>query len=54
MAVPSYEAEKIRDEIAFFQAIKARINKFTPGGGKSDREVETAIRQILDEALSSD
>ncbi len=54
MAVPSFEAENIRDQIAFFQAVKARINKFTPGGGKTDKEVETAIKQIMDEALSSD
>ncbi|MCF7835242.1 type I restriction endonuclease subunit R [Candidatus Gracilibacteria bacterium] len=54
MAVPSFEAEQIRDQIAFFQAVKARINKFTPGGGKTDKEVETAIKQIMDEALSSD
>jgi len=54
MAVPSFEAEQIRDQIAFFQAVKARINKFTPWGGKTDKEVETAIKQIMDEALSSD
>lgn len=54
MAVPSFEAEQIRDEVAFFQAIKARINKFTPSTEKSDKQVETAVRQILDEALASD
>lgn len=54
MAVPSSESEQIRDEVAFFQAIKARLNKFTPSGGKSNKEVETAIRQIVDEALISD
>lgn len=54
MAVPSPESEKIRDEVAFFQAIKARINKFTPTGEKSDKQVETAVRQIVDEALASD
>jgi type I restriction enzyme R subunit len=54
MAVPSFESERIRDEVAFFQAIKARINKFTPSGGKSDKQVETAVRQIVDEALASD
>lgn len=54
MAVPSFEAEQIRDEVAFFQAIKARINKFIPTGGLSDRQVDTAVRQIVDEALSSD
>jgi len=54
MAVPSFESEQIRDEVAFSQAIKARINKFTPSGGKSDKQVETAVRQIVDEALASD
>ncbi len=54
MAVPSFESEQIRDEVAFFQAIKARINKFTPSGGKSDKQVETAVRQIVDKALASD
>jgi len=45
---------KIRDEVAFFQAIKSRINKFTPSGVKTDFQVNTAIRQIVDDALSSD
>lgn len=54
MAVPSLESEQIRDEVAFFQAVKSRINKFTPSGGMSDKQVETAVRQIVDEALASD
>ena len=40
--------------VAFFQAVKARINKFTGSGVKSDYEVETAIKQIVDDALSSE
>jgi type I restriction enzyme R subunit len=54
MCVTSCEAREIRDSVAFFQAIKARINKFIPSGGVSDKQVETAIRQIVDEALASD
>jgi type I restriction enzyme R subunit len=54
MAVPSSESENIRDEVAFFQAVKARINKFTPSGGKSDQQVDTAVKQIVDEALASE
>lgn len=54
MAVPSIESDEIRDEVAFFQSVKSRINKFTPNGGKSDKQVETAVRQIVDEALGSD
>lgn len=42
-------------EVAFFQAVKARLVKFEgTGSGKSDLQIETAIKQIVDEALSSD
>lgn len=54
MSVPSFESEQIRDFIAFFQAVKSRINKFTPSGFKSNIEVDSAIKQIVDKALSTD
>ncbi|MFP4332250.1 MAG: type I restriction endonuclease subunit R, partial [Campylobacterales bacterium] len=54
MSVPSVESEQIRDYIAFFQAVKSRINKFTPSGFKSDVEIDTAIKQIVDDALTTD
>ena len=54
MSTPSFEADVIKDKVAFFQAVKSRINKFSPSGGKSDFEIDTAIKQIVDEALSSD
>lgn len=54
MSIPSAEADRIKDGVAFFQAVKSRINKFNSNGVKSDYEVETAIKQIVDEALSSD
>lgn len=54
MSIPSTEADKIKDCVAFFQAVKSRITKFSSNGVKSDYEVETAIKQIVDEALSSD
>ncbi len=54
MSIPSPDADAIKNGVAFFQAVKARINKFTGGGVKSDYEVETAIKQIIDDALSSD
>jgi type I restriction enzyme R subunit len=43
-------------EVAFFQAVKARLAKFDAptGKGRSQVEIETAIKQIVDEALSSD
>ena len=54
MSIPSFDADVIKDDVAFFQAVKARINKFTPSGAKSDYEVDTAIKQIVDDVLSSD
>ncbi|MEA3498304.1 MAG: DUF3387 domain-containing protein, partial [Campylobacterota bacterium] len=54
MSVPSFEAEQLRDAVAFFQAVKSRINKFNPSGFKSDIEVDTAIKQIVDDALTTD
>ena len=53
MSIPSFEADVIKDDVAFFQAVKSRINKFNPSGVKSNYEVDTAIKQIVDEALSS-
>ena len=49
------EADEVAEEISFFQAIKARLAKFENSGeGKSDEEVETAIRQLVDKAVVSD
>jgi type I restriction enzyme R subunit len=55
LSVPNERAMEIKDDVAFFQAVKARLVKFeSTGTGKSDIEIETAIKQIVDEALSSD
>jgi len=55
LSVPDEEAMAIKDELALFQAVKARLVKFVGGGsGRSDIDLETAIKQIVDEALSSD
>lgn len=55
IAIPHEEAIDIKEEVAFFQAIKARLVKFDGGGnGRSDEELETAIRQVIDKALVSE
>ncbi|MBU2940558.1 DUF3387 domain-containing protein [Lacinutrix sp. C3R15] len=54
MSIPSPQADNIKDQVAFFQAVKARINKFIGTSTKSDFEVETAIKQIEDDALSGE
>jgi len=55
LSVPNLKAMEIKDEVGFFQAVKARLTKFEPSGsGKSDAEIETAIRQIVDKAVVSE
>jgi type I restriction enzyme R subunit len=54
LAVPDERAMAIKDELAFFQAVKARLAKFERGEGKSQEEVDSAIRQLVDEAVVSD
>ncbi|HQA28448.1 MAG TPA: HsdR family type I site-specific deoxyribonuclease, partial [Brevefilum fermentans] len=55
LAVPQAEAMAVKDVVAFFQAVKARLVKFNlTGAGKTDEEIETAIRQVIDQALVSE
>ncbi len=55
LSLPQEAAMQIAPDVAFFQAVKARLVKFEgTGTGKSDAEIETAIKQIVDNALSSD
>lgn len=55
LCITREEVQEYLPEVAFFQAVKARLVKFEGlGGGKSDAQIETAIKQIVDEALSSD
>jgi type I restriction enzyme, R subunit len=55
LAVPHDQAMDAADEIAFFQAVKARLVKFElTGSGRSVESIETTIRQVIDKALVSD
>ncbi|MHB8849115.1 MAG: type I restriction endonuclease subunit R, partial [Burkholderiales bacterium] len=55
IAVPHEQAMDARDEVGFFQAVKARLAKFdSTGEGRSNEELETTIRQVIDQALVSE
>jgi type I restriction enzyme R subunit len=56
ISVPHEKAIAIRDNVALFQAIKARLVKISDRneGGKSDEEIDTAIKQIISEAITAD
>lgn len=53
LAMPNLKALEIRDEIAFFHAVRARITKLASDGGGRDVDIETTIRQIVDGAVVS-
>jgi len=48
------EAVAIREEVAFFQCIRAQFAKMTPTDGKSPDELDHAVRQIISRAVASD
>ena len=55
LSVPNDKAIEIRDDVGFFQAVRAAIAKnVISGREKSPEEVDAAIRQIISRAVASD
>ena len=55
LAVPHPKTLEIRDDLALFQAIKARFTKFDEQQKtRTNAEIETAIRQIINDAILSE
>ncbi len=56
ISVPHEKAMAIRDDVALFQAIKTRLVKISDRneGGKTSEEMETAIKQIISDAITAD
>jgi type I restriction enzyme, R subunit len=54
LSVPDPEAIRIRDDMSFFQAVKAALIKTTAGPGKPEEDLDHAIRQIVSRAISTD
>lgn len=57
LSVPSDEALQIRNDVAFFQAVKAVIVKLEQNGGNggpTEEDYDHAIRQIVSNAVVSD
>ena len=55
IAIPHEQAMDAKDEVVCFQAVKARLAKFdSTGTGKTNEEIETTIRQVIDKALVSE
>ena len=56
LSMPHPQAMEIKEEVAFFQAVKSRLVKFdgVDGKGRSAADIDTAIKMIVDQAISSD
>ena len=54
LSVPHPDAIAIRDDVGFFQAIRAQLSKRVPGEVRSDEEMDSAIRQIVSGAVASE
>jgi type I restriction enzyme R subunit len=52
LAVPHGEALRIRDDLAFFQAVQAVLVKRAPGDARPEEELDHAVRQIISRAVA--
>jgi type I restriction enzyme R subunit len=52
LAVPHEEALAIRDDVVFFQAVRAALTKRAPAEERPEEELDHAIRQIISQAIA--
>jgi type I restriction enzyme R subunit len=52
LAVPHEEAIKIRDDVAFFQAVRNSLAKKAPSEVRPEEELDHAIKQIVSKAIA--
>jgi len=51
---PHKEANDIRDDLLFFQSVRRSIRKYTPSARDASGDVDTAIKQLVSEGVSSE
>ena len=52
LAIPHDEALRIRDDVSFFQAVRAGLAKRAPAEAKTQEELDRAVRQIISRAVA--
>ena len=52
LAVPHVEALRIRDDLAFLQAVQAVLAKRAPADARPEEELDHAVRQIISRAVA--
>ncbi|GAV21855.1 type I restriction endonuclease subunit R [Carboxydothermus pertinax] len=53
LVVPRKEAMHIRSEVAFFQAVRSNVVKYTPPKGLSIEELDSAVKQIISKGVAA-
>ena len=54
LAVPHPETTRIRDDVGFFQAVRAALSKLGWREARSEEELDLAVRQIISRAVASE
>ena len=54
LSVPDEEAIRIRDDVNFFQTVRAAFLKRAPSEQRTEEDLESAIRQIVSRAVASE
>ena len=54
LAVPHAETTRIRDDVAFFQAVRAALAKRAASEARPEEELDLAVRQIISRAVASE
>ena len=54
LAVPHPETTRIRDDVGFFQAVRAALSKRAAGEARPEEELDLAVRQIISRAVASE
>ena len=54
LAVPHLETFRIRDDVGFFQAVRAALSKRSTGEARPEEDLDFAVRQIISRAVASE
>ena len=54
LAVPHPETFRIRDDVGFFQAVRATLSKRATGEARPEEDLDLAVRQIISRAVASE
>ena len=54
LAVPHEETARIRDDVGFFQAVRAQLMKRAPVDARPEEDLDLAVRQIISRVVASE